>query len=179
MLGLKRGMVELLPHQEEWQQSAAEVIDKLKALLGRTAIEIQHVGSTAIRGVHAKPIVDLVIGTAKLEDVADSVALLELNGLIFRGSDVPGQLLFVIGDGDFRTHHIHVVPWKGSAWNNYINFRDYLNACPEKAKAYDALKLRLAEQFADDRVRYSRGKQELIDRLLAEAVQWRQKENTQ
>lgn len=179
MLGLKRGTVALLPYQVEWQQSAVEVIDKLKTLLGSAAIEIQHVGSTAIRDIHAKPIVDLVIGTSAPEDIRDSIPLLERNGILFRGSDVPEQLLFVLGEGDYRIHHIHVVLWKGSAWNNYINFRDYLNANPEKASAYDALKLQLAEQFANDRGSYTQGKRALIDRLLSEAAQWRKEENTQ
>lgn len=95
--------------------------------------------------------------------------------IIFRGEDVKGQLLFVMGnfEKDTRTHHIHVVEWNGVAWNNYINFRDYLNAFPDKAQKYDQLKQKLSEEFADDRVSYTNGKQDLIDCFLNEVQEWR------
>ena len=76
-------------------------------------------------------------------------------------------------DGDIRTHHIHIVKWDEPDWNNYINFRDYLNAIPEKAIMYDAFKLKLATQFSNDRKSYTAGKQEIIDQLLSEASIWK------
>ena len=96
---------------------------------------------------------------------------MEQHDFVFRGEDVEGQLLFVMGDfeKDTRTHHIHVVKWNGEEWNNYINFRDYLNCCPDKAMLYDACKKKLASQFPDDRRSYTAGKQELIECLLKEA----------
>lgn len=175
MLGLKRGMVELYPHQESWEQNAREVIAQLKELLSGVAIDIQHIGSTAILGIHAKPIIDIVVGVHSLRDIMTKVELLEKNGIIFRKEDVAGQLLFVMGDfeADTRTHHIHVVEWNGTAWNNYINFRDYMNAFPDKAKEYDCLKQELLVKFADNRVGYTNGKQKLIDTLLDEAREWK------
>ncbi len=138
-------------------------------------MDIQHVGSTAVPSIHAKPILDMVVGVHQLEDILSCKDLLEQNGFIFCGEDVEGQILFVRGDfeKDVRTHHIHVVEWNGSAWKNYINFRDYLNAFPEKARMYDTCKQTLASRFPDDRNRYTAGKQELIDCLLAEAALWR------
>ena len=62
MIGLKRGTVELVPYQEDWQRSAMEVMSELKEILGNTAIAIQHIGSTAIRSIHAKPIIDIAVG---------------------------------------------------------------------------------------------------------------------
>ena len=114
-------------------------------------------------------------------DVFDKVMLhneqLRQVGIFYRGSDVESQLLYVMGDmeGDTRTHHIHVVKWNDNAWNNYINFRDYLNAFPQKAKEYDLLKLKLAKQYASNRILYTSSKQELIDKLLIEAKEWRNK----
>ena len=75
-------------------------------------------------------------------------------------------------ENDFRTHHIHVVEWNSTAWQNYVRFRDYLNAFPEKAKEYDNLKLSLAATFAQDRGSYTAGKQMLIQQFLQEARQW-------
>ena len=163
--------MKLISHQEEWNKNAEKVILKLKQLLGDAAVDIQHVGSTAIASIYAKPIIDIVIGVRDLNDIVSYVRLLEQHDFVFRGEDVEGQLLFVMGDfeKDTRTHHIHVVKWNGAEWNNYINFRDYLNCCPDKAMLYDACKKKLASQFPDDRRSYTAGKQELIECLLKEA----------
>ena len=171
MIGLKRGSVKLISHQEEWNKNAEKVILKLKQLLGDAAVDIQHVGSTAIASIYAKPIIDIVIGVRDLNDVVSYVELLKQHDFVFRGEDVEGQLLFVMGDfeKDTRTHHIHVVKWNGEEWNNYINFRDYLNCRPDKARLYDACKKKMASQFPDDRKSYTAGKQELIECLLKEA----------
>lgn len=175
MTGLKRGTVMLAPHQEEWTQNAERTIQVLNRLLEPVAVDIQHIGSTAIPSIHAKPIIDLVVGVRNLDDIAPYVELLKQHDIVFRGEDVAGQLLFVMGDfeKDTRTHHIHVVRWNGAEWNNYINFRDYLNRFPDKAIEYDICKKELAAQFADDRWSYTTGKQELIGRLLKEAHAWK------
>ena len=174
-LGLKRGLVELFPHDVQWEEKAAETVARLKEILQDTAVDIQHVGSTSIRGIYAKPILDFAIGVRSFEEILEKKALLEQNGVIYRGQDHPGQHLFVIGDfeADTRTHHIHVVLWDGAEWNNYVNFRDYLNAFPEKAAAYDILKRQLVAEFAEDRGRYTSGKHELIQTLLKEAHIWK------
>ena len=118
----------------------------LKKILGDTALDIQHVGSTSICSISAKPIIDIAVA---------------------------GQKFFVMEDGDIRTHHIHVVKWNGTDWNNYINFRDYLNANKDKAMMYNDFKQKLAMQFSNDRKSYTAGKKEIIDRLLSEARIWK------
>lgn len=165
--GLKRDTVKLSTHQDEWDENARQTIEKLKQLLDNIAVDIQHIGSTAVTSIHAKPIIDIVIGVYNLGDISPYTGLLEQNNFIFRGEDIPGQILFVMGDfeNDMRTHHIHVTRWNGTEWNNYISFRDYLNAFPEKAVMYDNCKQKLAAQFPDDRGSYTAGKQELIDWL--------------
>ena len=175
MLGLKRGTVQLMEHQEGWHELAAAAIVKIQEILKDTAVDIQHVGSTAIYGIHAKPIIDIAVGVNKVDEVKMYIDALQQAEIVYRKQDVAGQMLFVMGDfaNDFRTHHIHVVEWNSAEWNNYINFRDYLNAFPEKAKIYDALKRSLAEKFAGNRGSYTSGKHELIDRLLTEAAAWR------
>ena len=132
MLGLKRGTVELIPHQTVWEEDAAKTILLLKSILNDAAIDIQHVGSTAIKNICAKPIIDIAVGVNSFNSIKPYIGLLEENGIIFRKEDVERQLLFVIGDfeKDIRTHYIHFVEWDSAEWNNYINFRDYLNAFP-------------------------------------------------
>ena len=178
MIGLKRGTVKLIPHQNEWCKEAERTIGELRHLLGNIAIDIQYIGSTAISSIHAKPIIDIAVGVYDLNDIMLYVEVLEKNGFIFRGEDFSKQALFVKGDfvKDIRTHHIHIVKWNGNEWNNYINFRDYLNAFPEKAMIYDDLKLKLAIQFSAERRQYTEGKQKLIEEFLKEARLWRFKQ---
>lgn len=175
VIGLKCGMVKLLKHQVIWDKSAKDVIILLKSILDKTAIDIQHIGSSSIPSVSAKPIIDIVVGVASLEEAKLYIKKLEQRKIIFRGKDIPEQLLFVMGDlkKNIRTHHIHVVEWNSFAWNNYINFRDYLNTFTEKAKLYDSNKQKLALQFEDNRKIYTQRKQELISTLLEEARLWR------
>lgn len=94
------------------------------------------------------------------------IEVLKQHNVLFHEEAVTGQVFFVMEDGDIRTHHIHIVKWDGVEWNNYINFRDYLNANPEKAMVYDDFKQKLAAQFSNDRKSYTAGKQEIIDQLI-------------
>ena len=174
-LGLKRSMVALEQHDVLWEENAHQTVAMLRDILGGAAIDIQHIGSTSIKRICSKPIIDLVIGVRDFDDILALTDELEESGVIYRGQDHPGQHLFVMGDfeADTRTHHIHVVLHGGTEWENYVNFRDYLNAHEDKALEYDALKRSLLEDFADDRGKYTSGKHTLIDRFLAEAKEWR------
>ena len=175
MLGLKRGTVKLEPHQNEWVKEAEKTIEELKYLLGDIAVDIQHIGSTAISSIHAKPIIDIAIGVRDLNDILPYIEILQKNNFIFRGEDIPNQLLFVMGDltENVLTHHIHVVKWNGLQWNNYINFRDYLNSFPQKAEMYDNYKQSLAIHFSENRRCYTEKKRAVIASILEQANYWR------
>lgn len=177
MLGLKRGTVRLETHREEWATEACKTIEMLKGILGDAAVDVQHVGSTSILGICAKPIIDIAVGMRDIREIDAYIAALDACGVIDRGVDIPGQHLFVMGDFslDQRSHHIHVVEWNDPAWKNYIRFRNYLNAFPERAKAYEALKIHLAEQFPENRTAYTEGKKAMIEQLLREANQYMDK----
>ena len=175
---MKRGTVYLEPHQEEWERAAEETIQTLKNILGSVAVDIQHIGSTSIRTISAKPSIDIAVAVNDYELVLNKCDELEKAEIVCRFDERPEQLLFVMGDfeKDTRSHHIHVVLYGSDEWNNYINFRDYLNSSIEAAKEYEAVKLRLSEQYPDDRIAYTDGKQEVIDRLLVEARVWKIKQ---
>ena len=176
-IGMKRGTVYIEPHKAEWERAAEETIRTLKAILGSTAVDIQHIGSTSIKTISAKPIIDIAVAVDDFDDILSKREELRQNGIIYRFEESPGQLLFVMGDfeKDTRSHHIHAVLYGSDEWNNYINFRDYLNSNMEAAREYEAVKLRLAEQYSDDRIAYTDGKQEVINKLLAEARVWKNK----
>lgn len=178
MLGLKRGTVELQPHTKEWEEQGQQVVALLWEVLGDAARDIQHVGSTSITHICAKPILDIAVGMDDPERSLDFVSALEKRGVFFRnhGGDDEGGLLFAMGDfaADTRSCHIHVVVWQGKAWYNYINFRDYLNAVPGQALRYERCKKELAQRFSCDRASYTEGKGPLITLLLEQAERWRQ-----
>ena len=180
-LGLLRGTVALRPHDPTWETAARETADTLRGLFGAAAQDVQHVGSTSVPALHAKPILDLAVGMRDMHDVPAWVPQLTAHGFTFCGEDHPDQFLFVLGEAanTLRTHHIHVVAYGGDAWNDYLDFRDYLTARPDRAAAYDALKLALAAQFPQDRAAYTAGKAALIAQLLREAAAWRKEQTRQ
>lgn len=175
MIGLKRGIVELHSHKEEWREIAAETISKLKTIFGSVAMDIQHVGSTSIVHIKAKPIIDIAVAVNDLENVKQIIPLLETQDVFYRpGNGEPQEMLFVCGDfeNDTRTHHIHVMESGSMNWINYLNFRDYLNATPSVAKEYEELKLQLMSKYSNDRVAYTAGKAEFIRYTLRKALVW-------
>jgi len=171
-IGLKRGSVRLEAHDPAWEASAKVFIGTLREILGSKATDIQHVGSTAIPEIVAKPIVDIAVGMRELNSIREHDGELASRGIYYRKEEYGGQLLYVMGTDTSRTHFIHVVPWGGEAWLDYVAFRDYLNAYPREAQLYSALKQALAAKYPEDREAYIAGKSETIARILADARKW-------
>ena len=178
VLGLKRGTVSLVPHQAEWEREAERTIERLRALVGDVIVDIQHVGSTSIKSIMAKPIIDIALAVKSFDDILKYEEKLRENGFYYRPKVTLGsQLLFGCGSfyegtGDLQTHFIHVVIENSIDWINYINFRDYLNKKPSEAKKYEELKLSLAEQAPVDsgREKYLAGKSEFISYINRKAL---------
>ena len=87
-LGLKRGTVQLEPHDKQWDEAAIQTIKILKSILGDDAIDIQHIGSTAILGIKAKPIIDIAIGVIGFERILSHNEQLQKKGIFYCDSDV-------------------------------------------------------------------------------------------
>ena len=174
-IGLLRGTVAIESHRVEWEIAAQEMIDKLRTILKDDIVDAQHIGSTSVKSICAKPIVDIVVGVSDFDKMMKHNDVLTTNGIIYRREDHPGQHLYVCGDlpNNIHTHYIHVVIWNQEAWNNYINMRDYLNAHEEKAKEYSSLKEYLAKAYPEDRNAYTEGKSALIEEILRSAEEWR------
>ncbi|MDR1216584.1 MAG: GrpB family protein [Treponema sp.] len=175
-LGLKRGVVELYDHDVLWEENACEIIKLLKSIFGDNAIDIQHIGSTAIKTIKAKPIIDIVVGINDFNLLEDIMYELNDNGIIHRpNNDMDEYKLFVIGDfeKDTRTHHIHVVKYDNVEWNNQLDFRDYLNNYHEEAKKYEELKIELMEKNKDNREKYTKNKEEYLLNTFEKAKEWK------
>ena len=172
-LGLFRGTVNVEKYDPEWEVMAFQTIQKLKTILGETILGIEHVGSTSIKDIVAKPIIDIVIGVKDFDHILNLNNELERNGFIFRGQDHSDQYLYICGEGDFLTHHIHVVIFDTEVWHNYINFRDYLNTHKDDALAYSKLKEKLANEYKNDRKTYTLLKSDFVNKIINKAQMWR------
>lgn len=174
MLGLLRGTVALCAHDAIWHVQAEETIALLRRLLGDAVVAAEHVGSTAVPGLAAKPIIDIAVAVRDLRDMDPFCERLAQEGIREACQDLPGQRLFVMGDfaKNTRTHHIHAVIWDSSAWRNYIRFRDYLCAFEDKRAEYEAEKRNLAAMYPQDRTMYTQKKSAIVEMLLAQANQW-------
>lgn len=177
MLGLKRGVVKLYDHEKEWEIEARNTISRLRRILGNVIKDIQHVGSTSIPSIKAKPIIDIALAVDDFEDILAFEEELRANGFFYRPDPqvpIKNQLLFACGSvyegtGDLQTHFIHVVRTNSMDWINYINFRDYLNSSPSVAKEYEKLKVSLALQDSS-REKYLSGKHDFIVYTLRKAL---------
>jgi GrpB-like predicted nucleotidyltransferase (UPF0157 family) len=175
-LGLKRGTVELYDHDILWEENACKTIKLLKNIFGDNAIDIQHIGSTAIKTIKAKPIIDIVVGINDFNLLENIIYELNNNGIIHRqNSDRNEYKLFVIDDfeKDTRTHHIHVVKYNNVEWNNQVNFRDYLNSNHDEAKKYEKLKIELMEKNKGNREEYTKNKEEYLLKVFEKAKEWK------
>ena len=180
MIGLKRGTVRLCDHEKEWEIEAKNTIARLKVILGDVIKDIQHVGSTSILSIKAKPIIDIALAVDNFDDILAYEKELKEAGFYYRPgaqASLRDQLLFACGNfydgtGDLQTHFIHVVLAGSMEHINYINFRDYLNSTPTAAKAYEDLKVLLAEQAPLDsgREKYLKGKHDFIVNTLQKAL---------
>ena len=178
MIGLKRGTVKLYKHKKEWEIEAQNTISRLKMILGDIIQDIQHVGSTSILSIKAKPIIDIAIAVDDFNDILAFEQELKGNGFHYRpNANLGKQLLFASGSfyegtGDLQTHFIHVTLTGSIDWINYINFRDYLNSTPSAAKEYENLKVSLSRQVPAEngREQYLKGKQSFIVYTLRKAL---------
>lgn len=177
-IGLKRGTVTVEPHKIEWEISAQKTISILKEILKENIIDAQHIGSTSIKNICAKPIVDIVVGVSSFDKIMKHNNTLSKNAIIYRGEDHPNQHLYICGnlDNNIHTHYIHVVIWREKYWNDYLNMRDYLNEHKDKAEEYSELKEQLAKQYPEDRIAYTNGKSELVENILQCAEEWRKQQ---
>jgi GrpB-like predicted nucleotidyltransferase (UPF0157 family) len=167
-LGLAQGIVRLAAYNPEWPQLFTAEKLRLQAAIGPHVLDIQHVGSTSIPGMNAKPIIDIAIAVASFEAAFVCVPPVEQLGYEYKGENgIPRRHYF--SRGAPCTHHIHMVELSSSDWINQILFRDYLIRHPAAAGEYAALKQALARQYPTDRKVYTGQKAPVIERIIEQA----------
>ncbi|MCE5268329.1 MAG: GrpB family protein [Planctomycetaceae bacterium] len=174
-------VVEIVPHNPDWPAVFHREKEHLESCLPAGSIRrIEHFGSTAIPGLAAKPIIDMLVEVVSLDQTKrEIVPILESQGYdyfwrpMWSEDAPPSYAWFIKRDAHgVRTHHIHMVERRFPQWDALL-FRDYLITHPEVAAAYQELKLRLAAEHPDDRVAYAKAKTEFITAVTERARQAR------
>lgn len=169
--------VAVVPYDPRWPRMFEEERDHLLGCLPKDLVKrIEHFGSTAVPGLAAKPIVDVLVEVADLEQTKTRIApLLEAQGYDYFwrpswGDDTPPFYAWFIkrDAGGVRTHHIHMVEAHFEHWDRLL-FRDYLIQHPEVAREYAELKIRLSEAHDRDRVAYTSAKTDFVTAVSARA----------
>jgi GrpB-like predicted nucleotidyltransferase (UPF0157 family) len=163
--------VVIAAYDPSWPQIFAGEAQAIRQALGDILVGIEHVGSTAIPGLAAKPVIDIAVSVTSLAAGTEAVPALEALGYDCRGENgIPGRLFFRKGVVEFRrTHHLHLVEAGHEQWAAMLAFRDYLRAHPGDAQRYEALKRELAMKFRDNRRAYTNGKADFVHAALAKA----------
>jgi GrpB-like predicted nucleotidyltransferase (UPF0157 family) len=162
--------VEIAQYDPTWPTEYERERDLIADALGDLMVAIEHVGSTAVPGLGAKPIIDIMVGVRSLADSEKCVGPLEGLGYEYKGEfGIPGRLYFRrFADGN-RSHQIHMVEIGSDFWERHLLFRDYLREHPREARDYYELKLRLAGEFGCDREGYTEAKTDFIRSAEAKA----------
>lgn len=161
-----REEVSIIAYDPHWPLLFEIEAEHLRARLPASIFKrIEHFGSTAVPGLAAKPVIDILVEVSSLEDTKRVIVpLLELEGYdYFWRTDVsPPYAWFIKRNSEGkRTHHIHMVEAESKLWER-LYFRDYLREMAEEARQYEELKRRLSERYPNDRLSYSEGKTEYV-----------------
>ncbi len=171
---MSRLTVELKPHDPRWVVDYKRESAAVAEALGDACVAIHHIGSTAIPGICAKPVIDMLAVVRNVEVLDSRSPQVESLGYEAMGEfGIPGRRYFRKDDAPGnRTHQIHTFAAGSPQIVRHIGFRDFLRAHPGYAEEYDALKQRLAAQFPQDISAYTDGKDEFIARVDALAAEW-------
>jgi GrpB-like predicted nucleotidyltransferase (UPF0157 family) len=163
-------VIRISSYDPAWADEFARERAALEEAIGAWAVGgIHHVGSTAVPGLAAKPIVDILVGVEDLESSRgcfDPLAGLEYLYAPYRSEEMHW---FCKPDPDRRTHHLHLAPVKGRRYADELAFRDRLRADPATAERYAELKRELADRFPEDREAYTEAKTDFIRAALEAA----------
>jgi GrpB-like predicted nucleotidyltransferase (UPF0157 family) len=163
--------IHVVPYDKKWPGLFASWQQRLTAALGATAVRVDHVGSTAVPGLAAKPVVDIQVGVPDVENEDGYVAGIESLGVSLRMRE-PGHRYFRPPPHEPRIVQIHVCAAASDWERTHLLFRDYLRSHPEDRDAYSALKLELADRYRNDRIAYNEAKTGFILDTLELANRW-------
>lgn len=162
-------MIVVADYDANWPRLFELERHRILTVVGDVVVAIEHVGSTAVPGLAAKPIIDILAGVPRLADADDCIEPLTLLGYEYVPefeSAIPDRRFFRRGSGETATHHVHVVEFDGNFWNQHVGFRDHLRTHPDDAARYAVLKKNLAARLGHDREAYTDAKASFIQDIL-------------
>lgn len=167
-LGLQHGKNSLCLYSDDWPNQFTSEADRILDVCGKHFIAIEHVGSTSVPGLTAKPIVDMLVGVETL-DIAEQMR----PGMESIGYDYPGDIGIpddrIFGrDPGFRLFLVHVVEHESPRWQNYLKFRDALREDKQLSEEYGRLKLEISKKHPEGRSVYTELKYKFIHRVLTQ-----------
>jgi len=165
MLGLKHGVNRLVGYDPEWPLAFEAERTRIHRVLGNVARGIEHYGSTAVAGLRAKPIIDILVGVEPLDEWIKCKAPLESLGYDYaENAGVPGHFIFGRGrDRSERTHLVHVVEFESESWRSSLAFRDALRTHESLRAAYVQMKEDAVKLAPQGRANYNEQKQSFIE----------------
>ena len=161
----------LVPYNPDWPRRFEEERSVLAAAFDRVRVVIEHVGSTAVPGLGAKPVIDVMVGVSQLAEVEARIPLLEAAGYEYvqqYEKQLPERRYFRKPQVGTREFHVHCVVEGSEFWIRQVAFRDYLRAHPESALAYYNLKRDLATRLTKEE--YTDAKSSFIESVIAAAM---------
>jgi len=165
----------VVPYDPEWPALFRRQAVDLRAALGPVALRIDHIGSTSVPGLAAKPVIDVQVSVADFEPLDAYRAPMERLGYVFRAENPELTKRYFREAPGARRTHIHVRRAGGFSEQLALLFRDFVRAHPDVADEYARLKYTLAERFRDDRQGYVDAKQPYIWTVVARADEWAQR----
>ncbi|HEX8503293.1 MAG TPA: GrpB family protein [Pyrinomonadaceae bacterium] len=167
--------VEVVPHDPRWRDAFEAEAKDIAAALGDNVAAVHHIGSTAIPGIYAKPIIDFLVEVRDIAGVDGRSPAMETLGYEVMGEyGIPGRRYFRKDDREgVRTHHVHAFETGSAEAGRHLAFRDYMLAHPEEAQRYSELKRRLASEHPQSPDGYMDGKDGFIKEMERRAARWR------
>jgi len=163
--------VDILPYDAAWPTRFDEERDVLASALSEwLAGPIEHMGSTAVPGLAAKPVIDILAPVRTLEASRPALPVAARHGYCYAPYEAALRHWFCKPSFMLRTFHLHLVPIGSAQWMRPLAFRDYLRAHPDAAAEYEVVKRHLAEAHRHDREAYTQAKHPFIDRITALAL---------
>jgi GrpB-like predicted nucleotidyltransferase (UPF0157 family) len=167
------GAIEVHDYDPRWPILFDQECERLRCVFGPT-LAIEHMGSTSVPGLAAKPIIDILVGVQSLPK-AKSIYMEELLALSYTyipeyEAWLPAELFFRKGIPGPWTHHLHVMERSNPRWQELLLFRDYLRLHPETASSYGSLKKSLALAFGDDIEGFRNAKHQFVKTVTAKAL---------
>lgn len=165
-MGLKIDEVKLEDYNSSWQQMFLDEKEQLESLFGNVALSIEHIGSTSVKGLKAKPIIDIAIGVNKLNDFLKVKYKFSNEPYSVKDNSTSDEILVCKKSGDATNYLIHVMEIDSKRYQNTIIFRDYLRSNPKVLKEYQELKDKLAIKYKNNRPMYTASKKDFINSVI-------------